>query len=218
MAIGLSHEINNPLSVILNQAELLERDVARLAGEAGAEVENERLDAILREIGRISAILARLGEMVQSDSYETVDYIGPARMIDLRGSEQRDHAPDPRLAGKRILVVDDDEGICRSLKEILEGDGCKVESANDGEEAMQKLRAARFDAVVSDVVMPKMDGYELYIAIHRDWPDLPVLMMTAFHYDKDHIIKRSRMEGLTGVIFKKPVDPDRLREVLLDSF
>jgi hypothetical protein len=42
-------------------------------------------------------------------------------------------------------------------------------------------------------------------------------MMTAFHYDKDHIIKRSRMEGLQGVIFKKPVDPDRLRKVIAET-
>jgi CheY-like chemotaxis protein len=47
-------------------------------------------------------------------------------------------------------------------------------------------------------------------------PELPVLMMTAFHYDKDHIIKRSRMKGLEGVIFKKPVDPQRLRQVIGD--
>jgi len=40
--------------------------------------------------------------------------------------------------------------------------------------------------------------------------------MTAFHYDKDHIIKRSRLEGLEGVIFKKPVDPERLRAVLVE--
>jgi len=40
-------------------------------------------------------------------------------------------------------------------------------------------------------------------------------MMTAFHYDKDHIIKRSKLKGLRGVLFKKPVDPDRLREVVL---
>ena len=42
-------------------------------------------------------------------------------------------------------------------------------------------------------------------------------MMTAFHYDKDHIIKRSRLRGLDGVIFKKPVDPERLRQVLIDT-
>ncbi len=41
-------------------------------------------------------------------------------------------------------------------------------------------------------------------------------MMTAFHYDKDHIIKRSRLEGLEGVIFKKPVDSERLRAALVE--
>jgi hypothetical protein len=40
--------------------------------------------------------------------------------------------------------------------------------------------------------------------------------MTAFHYDKDHIIKRSRMMGLEAVIFKKPVDPKRLREAIVE--
>jgi len=73
------------------------------------------------------------------------------------------------------------------------------------------------DAVLSDVVMPNMDGHELYTRVQELRPELPVLMMTAFHYDKDHIIKRSRMEGLQGVIFKKPVDPARLREVIAQS-
>ncbi len=217
VAIGLSHEINNPLNVIVNQAELLERDVERLAGEQDVSVEIERLDAIRREIGRISEILEKLDEMVRTDSYETVNYIGPARMIDLRRRDSRERKRAPQLEGLRILVVDDDGGICRSLTEILEGDGCEVESASDGEEAIAKLEARSFDAVISDVVMPRMDGHELYLTIHRRWPGLPVLMMTAFHYDKDHIIKRSRMEGLTGVIFKKPVDPDRLRQVLTES-
>jgi DNA-binding NtrC family response regulator len=62
-----------------------------------------------------------------------------------------------------------------------------------------------------------MDGYELYTAIQERRPNLPVLMMTAFHYDKDHIIKRSRMAGLGTVIFKKPVDPDRLRRALIEA-
>ncbi len=53
VAIGLSHEIRNPLAVIQNQAELLERDVERLAGEGDCSVETERLDAIRREVARI---------------------------------------------------------------------------------------------------------------------------------------------------------------------
>jgi PAS domain S-box-containing protein len=215
VAIGLSHEINNPLAVILNQAELLERDLAELAGEGDTSVENERIDAIRREISRIAEILDRLGEMVREESYETVEYIGPARMIDLRARRQR--AADPRLRGTRILVADDDLGITRTLKEILEQDGCEVETAQDGAEALEKLGGGEFDAVLSDVVMPHMDGHELYLAIQRRWPGMPVLMMTAFHYDKDHIIKRSRVAGLATVIFKKPVDPVRLRHAILES-
>jgi PAS domain S-box-containing protein len=216
VAVGLSHEINNPLAVIVNQAEMLEREVEALAGEHDSSVETERLDAIRREVDRISAIVQRLGEMVETERYETVEYVGPAKMVDL--SERREVTEqDPRLVGLNVLVVDDDLGICRSLKDILEAEGCRVETATDGEEGLRRVEGGGVDLVLSDVVMPRMDGYELYQAIRSMHPSLPILMMTAFHYDRDHIIKRSRMEGLTGVIFKKPVDPQRLREVILDT-
>jgi PAS domain S-box-containing protein len=215
VAVGLSHEINNPLAVILNQVELLEREVERLAGDADTSVECERIDAIRREVGRVTGILERLGQMVETEKYETIQYVGPARMIDLRG--QRQTEADPRLEGLRILVVDDDPGICHTLQEILEGSGCKVTTACDGDEGLRQVETGGFDLVLSDVVMPKMDGYELYTAIKRDHPGLPILMMTAFHYDKDHVIKRSRMEGLEGVIFKKPVDTVKLRQVIVDT-
>ena len=217
VAIGLSHEINNPLSVIVNQAALLENDVARLAGESDSSVENERLDAIRREVGRITGVVERLTEMVQSDSYETTNYVGPARMVDLRSDDRKRDEPDARLAGLRILVADDDAGISNTLKEMLEVDGCVVEIADNGERALELLSQERFDLLLSDVVMPKMDGHELYLRAREAFPDMPILMMTAFHYDKDHIIKRSRMEGLEGVIFKKPVDPERLRQVIAES-
>lgn len=218
VAIGLSHEINNPLAVILNQTELLERDLGTLAGgeDDDLSVETERIDAIRREISRISEILERLGEMVREENYETVEYVGPSRMLDLRPRRQARGA-DPRLAGLRVLVADDDLGICRTMKEILEHDGCRVETAQDGAEALEKIQREPFDVVLTDVVMPNMDGYELYTAVQQQRPDLPVLMMTAFHYDKDHIIKRSRVAGLRTVIFKKPVDPERLRHALLEA-
>jgi len=216
VAIGLAHEINNPLAVIVNQLELLERDLSRLAGEGDTSVETERLDAIRREIARISEVLERLGHMARGESYKTIAYLGPARMIDLR--EDRPAARDEaRLRGLRILVVDDDLGICRTLSELLEGDGCQVRTANDGAQALRVLEETPIDLVLTDVVMPNMDGYELLRAVQERHPKLPVLMMTAFHYDKDHIIKRSRLLGLDGVIFKKPVDPDRLRQAILES-
>ena len=215
VAVGLSHEINNPLAVILNQLDLVERDVERLAGEADTSVECERLDAMRREVARISEILEHLGQMVETEAYETIEYIGPARMIDLRKSYRP--SGDSRLKGLRVLVADDDLGICRTLREILEAEGCAVETASDGAEALRRLADAPFDVLLTDVVMPNMDGYELYTAVQEKYPHIPVLMMTAFHYDRDHVIKRSKLEGLEGVIFKKPVDPARLREVLAET-
>src|SRR5690606_22912092 len=188
VAIGLSHEINNPLAVILNQAELLERDVERLSGDADCSVETERLDAIRREVARIAEIVERLGEMAAGDKYETVEYVGPARMVDLRPHKPGSHERDPRLVGARILIADDDLGIRKSLAELLAGEGCIVETAGDGAEALARIDQGSFDVVISDVVMPNMDGYELFTAVRERHPQLPVLMMTAFHYDRDHVI------------------------------
>ncbi len=214
VAVGLSHEINNPLAVILNQMDLLERDIEALAGDRDSSVESERLYAMRREVSRMSDILARLGEMVETEHYETIEYIGPTRMIDLRRKQAPPAQADPRLKGLRVLVADDDPGICRTLKEILEAEGCVVDTARDGAEALERIESSGFDLVLTDVVMPNMDGHELYCALRERHPEVPVLMMTAFHYDKDHIIKRSRIKGLQGVIFKKPVDPRRLRQVI----
>jgi PAS domain S-box-containing protein len=216
VAVGLAHEINNPLAVILNQAELLERDVARLSPGGDVLVEVERIDAVRREVARVSEVLERLGEIARDETYPTVDYIGPAKMIDLSGRAARSRAPDPRLRGVRVLVADDDLGICRSLSELLEHEGCRVATASNGVEALRRLEESHFDVVLSDVVMPNMDGYELFETIRTRYPELPVLMMTAFHYDKDHILKRSRQRGLEAVLFKKPVDPERLRQVILE--
>ena len=216
VAVGLSHEINNPLAVILNQVELLERDIDALAGDKDSSVEIERLFAVRREISRISEILERLSQMAESEQVETIEYVGPTRMIDLRRRSPA-RTRDPRLAGVRVLVVDDDAGICRSLAEILEAEGCSVATACNGVDALAQVEASHFDVVLTDVVMPKMDGHELFCEIRERFPGLPVLMMTAFHHDKDHIIKRSKLRGLDGVIFKKPVDPGRLRQVLIDT-
>ena len=82
---------------------------------------------------------------------------------------------------------------------------------------MEALKKAEFDLILSDVVMPDMDGYALYHAVKETRRDLPVILMTAFHYDKDHIIKRSCLEGLQCAIFKKPIDPDRLRKIILQQ-
>jgi PAS domain S-box-containing protein len=194
VSIGLSHQVNNPLAVITNQLTLLE-----------CEQESSRIAVIRREVLRIKENLQRLAEMAQVGTYASEPYLGDARMIDLS---------EGSLAGRRILVVDDDHALRESAAEILEGEGCHVDSAADGLEARRMLERDAFDLVLSDVVMPGMDGYELFQYVRTRHPATQVVLMTAFYYDKDHVIKRSRLEGLEGVLFKKPIDPDRLRKTL----
>ena len=69
--------------------------------------------------------------------------------------------------------------------------------------------------MLTDVVMPDLDGHELFQArAGARTRALPVVLMTAFHFDKDHIIKRSKLAGLEDVLYKKPIDPPRLREII----
>jgi len=62
--------------------------------------------------------------------------------------------------------------------------------------------------------MPDLDGYELFQEVRARHPGLPVVLMTAFHFDKDHVIKRSKLAGLDDVVYKKPIDPQKLRGII----
>ena len=85
--------------------------------------------------------------------------------------------------------------------------------ATDGLRALEILNRTTVDIVVSDVVMPDLDGYDLFMEVRRRGTT-PVILMTGYYYDRDHVIKRSRLEGLESVIFKKPIDPARLKAMI----
>jgi CheY-like chemotaxis protein len=186
-------------------------------------VESDRLESVASQVRKIQDITARIGEMAEGGEYGTKEYLGGKLMTDLRMDDASHPCqrakPDAHfpLSGLRILVVDDDAGICQSLKDLLEAERCCVDTAASGVGAMESLHRQRFDLVLSDVVMPDMDGYQLYQTVKQTTPELPVVLMTAFNYDKDHVIKRSCLEGLQGVIFKKPVNPEVLKKVLLQQ-
>ena len=222
-AIGLSHEINNSLEVLVNQVEMLQKYVGRVATDEDYIVEAERLECVASQIKKIQDITGRIGQMADEGEYGTKEYLDGKMMTDLHVESSKKclerSKPDARypLNGLRILVVDDDAGICQSLKDLLEEERCNIETAASGVFAMEWLGRQEFDAVLSDVVMPDMDGYELYQTVKKKTPSLPVVLMTAFNYDKDHIIKRSCLEGLQGVIFKKPVNPVLLKKLLLQQ-
>jgi len=221
IAIGVSHEINNSLEVLVNQVEMLRKYVTRVATDEDYIAESDRLDSAASQIKKIQDITGRISQMAEEGEYDTKEYLDGKMMADLHveaATKPCDgRAGDARhpLGGLKILVVDDDAGICQSLKDLLEAERCCIETAASGVLAMQCLERERFDLVLSDVVMPDMDGYQLYQTVKAKTPMLPVILMTAFNYDRDHIIKRSCLEGLQGVIFKKPVSPVLLKKLLL---
>jgi PAS domain S-box-containing protein len=211
VAVAVCHEINNPLEVILNQIELLDRFVCEAAADERAVIEEERIEAVRREVGKIQEIIDRLVEMAKGEQYGTREYHAGMQMTDLapRASARAQRL----LAGLRLLVVDDDLGVCRSIHDLLSEEGCEVIMAGGGLEALKILDRVSVDLVISDVVMPDLDGYDLFMEVKRRGPT-PVLLMTGYYYDRDHVIKRSRLEGLEGVLFKKPVDPERLKTLV----
>jgi len=211
VAVAVCHEINNPLEVILNQAELLDHFVRDAASDEVAVVQEERVTAVRREVSKIQHIVNRLVDMAQGAQYHTREYHGGTQMADL--SQRRNRTKEPTLTGLRILVVDDDLGVCRSVHDLLEEEGCEVVMASGGLEALKVIDRVRIDLVVSDVVMPDLDGYDLFMEVKRQG-NTPVLLMTGYYYDRDHVIKRSRIEGLEGVLFKKPIDPERLKKLV----
>jgi CheY-like chemotaxis protein len=202
------------LEVILNEIELIESFVRRHATDEDAVVEEDRVDAVRREVSKIQEIVNRLVEMAREGTYETREYLAGQRMTDI-GERQRpdDDQPPQSLAGVRALVVDDDLGVCRSLRDILVAEGCEVVVASNGLLALDVLNRTPVDIVISDVVMPDLDGYDLFMEIRRRGTT-PVILMTGYYYDRDHVIKRSRLAGLSSVIFKKPIEPNRLKEMI----
>jgi two-component system, OmpR family, alkaline phosphatase synthesis response regulator PhoP len=109
----------------------------------------------------------------------------------------------------RILAVDDEPNIVRLIEVNLTRHGYTVDTANNGVQALEKIRTNRPDLVVSDVMMPEMDGFELLSSIRRDpaLESLPVIMLTAKAGDKDVMSGYSRGADM---YLTKPFNPAEL--------
>ena len=87
----------------------------------------------------------------------------------------------------RILVVDDEKIIVKGIKFALEQDGMEVDTAYDGEEAVEKALSNNYDMILLDLMLPKLDGYEVCQRI-REKSDVPIMMLTAKGDDMDKIM------------------------------
>jgi DNA-binding response OmpR family regulator len=90
--------------------------------------------------------------------------------------------------GGRILVVEDDASILLGLRMNLEGAGYEVVTAADGEAGLDHARRGSFDLVVLDVMLPKLNGYQIISALRGEGSDVPVLMLTAKNAEIDKVM------------------------------
>lgn len=88
---------------------------------------------------------------------------------------------------KKVLVVDDEKLIVKGIRFSLLQDGMEVDCAYDGEEALNMAKANSYDMILLDVMLPKMDGFEVCQAI-REFSDAPIVMLTAKGDDMDKIL------------------------------
>jgi CheY-like chemotaxis protein len=115
-------------------------------------------------------------------------------------------------AAGRILLIDDDDVVRRSVRSALEPLGWHVSEAENGVRALASLSAARPDAIILDLMMPKMDGFEFLDELRANtaWREIPVVVITAMDLT-DH--DRARLNGGVERIIQKSERDEMLRRL-----
>lgn len=119
----------------------------------------------------------------------------------------------PRLKGLRVLVADSDERVRKSAHGILGSFGCIVETARDGQQALTMARQSNYNAILVDIRLPDITGYDAFCKLREIQPHSRVILMTSFGYDPSHAIVKCRQEGLGSVLYK-PFRIDQLIDAL----
>jgi len=181
LASDVTVELSDPLNRILAATDLLKADYI-----GQDEQTTRRLDEISQAIDDIRRAVRQVTDLKRP-------IIGPTPLAP--------KASRP-LAGRRLLVADDEPTIRDSLSTILSDLGATVDLARDGQEAVAMGRTNRYDLVLADIRMPQKNGYQVFTEIRQTDSTVPVVLMTAFGYDPSHSIVRACGEGLQAVLFK----------------
>jgi two-component system, sensor histidine kinase SagS len=190
-------ELDEPLEDITKEAQWLRDQAGR--------------DPALREhIDRILADVGAIRERVKDAASGPQTILGADRAL-------ADLCLDPAIAGRHVLVADDEPKMRQIIRDVLKGKGARVVTCSDGTGAIEQLelvqasKLAKFDLIISDIKMPDRNGYEVFSTARRVQPEVPVILMTGFGYDPHHSIVRASQEGLQCVLFK-PFQIERLLE------
>jgi len=113
--------------------------------------------------------------------------------------------------GSKILVVDDLKSMRRTLGGILEDEGHKVVTAENGYQAIESVKGSHFDIIFMDIKMPGINGVQAFREIKKVDPEAAVIMMTA--YSVEDLVKEALEQGAYTVVYK-PFDIDRITAII----
>ena len=162
----------------------------------------ERLARILTNARDIKQVIQKVGQ-----SMAPIEARPPSVCIEPRAA----------LVGKHVLVADEDDSVRGAAHTLLERYRCIVETAHDGKEAIYMARnlakSGGYDAIIADIRLPDMSGYELLLKLREMNEKAPLILMTGFGYDPGHSIVKARQAGLRSVLYK-PFRLDQLLETV----
>jgi CheY-like chemotaxis protein len=191
---AINREVGLPVDDILAAAtSILERWIGH---------EPEMAEKLKKIIGSARIIK----QSIQKVGQDIAPAVAP---LTLPGSEA------PSRLNLRVLVVDNDERVRRTAHSVLGRLGCIVETARDGREAVTMAKLSSYDAVLADIRLPDLPGYEVYRALRQARPTANVILMTGYGYDATHSIVKARQDGLKHVLYK-PFRVDQLLAALQD--
>ena len=180
-------------------------------------VENEQV-VLIKGLGRQLARVRNVAGATVLGSGQVVPILNVLDLLKsavrVQGKSVRSAAEKSQKRADRILVVEDSITSRTLLKNILEVAGYQVTTAVDGVEGLTELREEAFDLVVSDVEMPRMDGFELAEKIRADerLAELPVVLVTSLESREDR--ERGIDVGANAYIVKSSFDQSNLLETV----
>ena len=101
----------------------------------------------------------------------------------------------------RILIAEDDRAVREFIGRALDHVGHEVASVTDGLAALEALRAAEYDLLISDIMRPGLDGVSLALKVSKEWPDMGIMLMTGYAHERQ---RAHNLDALSHEVISKP--------------
>ena len=216
-----------PIRLVVMDAQLAGEDGLRLAGSIKERLRDREPPAIIMvasaaldswsaradELGLEGFITKPVSPSSLFDAIANALHIEVPRSARSAARVEQDEAIRSGVRGARVLLAEDNEINQEVAREILEGAGVEVEVVGDGASAVAQVLAETYDAVLMDIQMPKLDGFEATEKLRQDsrFERLPIIAMTANAMASDR--ERALRAGMNDHV-AKPIDPGKLLRTL----